>query len=75
MCHETTSVALPASIGQAVGTVTLEDFGKSDCILFFGQNPGSNAPRMLHPLQEASERGVPIITYNPLRERGLERVP
>ena len=60
MCHETTSVALPASIGQAVGTVTLEDFGKSDCILFFGQNPGSNAPRMLHPLQEASERGVPI---------------
>ena len=73
MCHETTSVALPASIGQAVGTVTLEDFGKSDCILFFGQNPGSNAPRMLHPLQEASERGVPIITYNPLRERGLER--
>jgi molybdopterin-dependent oxidoreductase alpha subunit len=28
---------------------------------------------MLHPLQEASERGVPIITFNPLRERGLER--
>lgn len=28
---------------------------------------------MLHPLQEASRRGVPIITYNPLRERGLER--
>jgi molybdopterin-dependent oxidoreductase alpha subunit len=24
-------------------------------------------------LQEASRRGVPIITYNPLRERGLER--
>lgn len=73
MCHETTSVALPASIGQAVGSVSLDDFGKSDCIMFFGQNPGSNAPRMLHPLQEASRRGVPIITYNPLRERGLER--
>ena len=73
MCHETTSVALPKSIGQAVGTVSLDDFAKSDCILFFGQNPGSNAPRMLHPLQEASRRGVPIITYNPLRERGLER--
>ena len=73
MCHETTSVALPASIGQAVGTVTLDDFAKSDCIMIFGQNPGSNAPRMLHPLQEASQRGVPIITYNPLRERGLER--
>ena len=73
MCHETTSVALPESIGVPVGTCTLDDFGKTDCILFFGQNPGSNSPRMLHPLQLASERGVPIITYNPLRERGLER--
>jgi molybdopterin-dependent oxidoreductase alpha subunit len=73
MCHETTSVALPVSIGQAVGTVTLDDFAHTDCIMFFGQNPGSNSPRMLHPLQEASRRGVPIITYNPLRERGLER--
>ncbi len=73
MCHETTSVALPVSIGQAVGTVTLDDFAHADCIMFFGQNPGSNSPRMLHPLQEASRRGVPIITYNPLRERGLER--
>jgi molybdopterin-dependent oxidoreductase alpha subunit len=72
MCHETTSVALPESIGVPVGTCTLEDFAKTGCILFFGQNPGSNSPRMLHPLQEASERGVPIITYNPLRERGLE---
>jgi molybdopterin-dependent oxidoreductase alpha subunit len=73
MCHETTSVALPASIGVPVGTVTLEDFGHAECLLFFGQNPGSNAPRMLHPLQHAAKRGVPIITFNPLRERGLER--
>ncbi|WP_428395506.1 FdhF/YdeP family oxidoreductase [Lichenicoccus sp.] len=73
MCHETTSVALPQSIGVPVGTVTLDDFAHTECILFFGQNPGSNSPRMLHPLQAAAERGVPIITYNPLRERGLER--
>src|SRR5690606_23733771 len=39
---------------------------------FFGQNVGSNSPRMLHPLQDASKRGVPIVTFNPLRERGLE---
>src|SRR5690349_13445221 len=52
MCHESTSVALPESIGVPVGTVTLDDFGKTDCILFFGQNVGSNSPRMLHPLQE-----------------------
>ena len=72
MCHETTSVALPLSIGVPVGTVTLDDFAATGCILFFGQNPGSNSPRMLHPLQHASERGVPIVTFNPLRERGLE---
>ena len=67
-----TSVALPESIGVPVGTVTLDDFEPTDCIMFFGQNVGSNSPRMLHALQHASERGVPIIVYNPLRERGLE---
>ena len=73
MCHESTSKALPQSIGVPVGTVLLEDFESTDLILFFGQNVGSNAPRMLHPLQDARRRGVPIITFNPLRERGLER--
>ncbi|MBI1180271.1 MAG: FdhF/YdeP family oxidoreductase [Alphaproteobacteria bacterium] len=73
MCHESTSVALPKVIGVPVGTVLLEDFEKADCILFFGHNTTTNAPRMLHPLQEAAKRGVPIITFNPLRERGLER--
>lgn len=71
MCHETTSVALPESIGVPVGTCTLDDFAKTDCILFFGQNVGTSSPRMLHQLQEAAKRGVPIVTFNPLRERGL----
>ena len=73
MCHETTSVALPEVIGVPVGTVLLQDFEHTDCIFFFGHNTTTNAPRMLHPLQEAAQRGVPIITFNPLRERGLER--
>ncbi len=72
MCHESTSVGLLKSIGVPVGTVTLEDFNHTDCIFFFGQNVGSNSPRLLHDLQKASKRGVPIITFNPLRERGLE---
>ena len=71
MCHESTSVALPESIGVPVGTCTLDDFEKTDCIFFFGQNVGTSSPRMLHELQEASKRGVPIVTFNPLRERGL----
>jgi molybdopterin-dependent oxidoreductase alpha subunit len=73
MCHESTSVALPEVIGVPVGTVLLPEFEHTDCILFFGHNTTTNAPRMLHPLQEAAQRGVPIITFNPLRERGLER--
>ena len=71
MCHETTSVALPESIGVPVGTCTLDDFEHTDCIFFFGQNVGTSSPRMLHQLQEAVKRGVPIVTFNPLRERGL----
>jgi molybdopterin-dependent oxidoreductase alpha subunit len=73
MCHESTSVGLPPVIGVPVGTVLLPDFDKSDCIFFFGHNTTTNAPRMLHPLQRAVKRGVPIVTFNPLRERGLER--
>lgn len=71
MCHESTSVGLPQTIGVPVGTVILDDFEHTDCIFFFGQNVGTNSPRMLHLLQDARERGVPIVTFNPLRERGL----
>ena len=73
MCHESTSVGLPRSIGVPVGTVLLEDFEHCDCILSFGQNVGVNSPRMLHPLQDAARRGADIITFNPLYERGWER--
>lgn len=73
MCHESTSVALPESIGVPVGTVHLDDFDTTDCIFFFGQNVGTNSPRMLHQLQDARMRGIDIVTFNPLRERGLER--
>ncbi len=71
MCHESTSVGLKKSIGSPVGTVLVEDFETTDAIFFFGQNVGSNSPRFLHDLQKAARRGVPIVTFNPLREPGL----
>ncbi|MCC8404450.1 FdhF/YdeP family oxidoreductase [Paraburkholderia sp. MMS20-SJTN17] len=71
MCHESTAVGLKEAIGVGVGTITLEDFEKTDLMFFFGQNVGTNSPRMLHQLQDARKRGVPIITFNPLREPGL----
>jgi molybdopterin-dependent oxidoreductase alpha subunit len=73
MCHESTSVGLKESLGSPVGTTDYEDLETTDCIFIIGQNPGTNSPRALHPLQDAHKRGVPIITFNPLRERALER--
>jgi molybdopterin-dependent oxidoreductase alpha subunit len=73
MCHEATSVGLPKSIGVGKGTVTLEDFDSADCIFSFGHNPGTNHPRMMTTLREASKRGAPIVVFNPLKERSLER--
>ena len=71
MCHETTSVALKRTIGAPVGTCVLDDFDHCDLMLFFGQNTGTNSPRFLHPIQQAVKRGCKIVTFNPIRERGL----
>jgi molybdopterin-dependent oxidoreductase alpha subunit len=71
MCHESSAVGLTESIGVGVGTITLDDFETTDMMFFFGQNVGTNSPRMLHQLQDARKRGVPIVTFNPLKEPGL----
>ncbi|MHB8285258.1 MAG: FdhF/YdeP family oxidoreductase [Caulobacteraceae bacterium] len=73
MCHEATSVGLPMSIGIGKGTVSLEDFHHADAIFSIGHNPGTNHPRMMDTLREASKRGAPIVVFNPLKERSLER--
>lgn len=71
MCHETTSVGLNKVIGSPVGTIVWRDLEKADAFFFFGQNPGSNSPRFLHPLQDAKKRGARIVTFNPILEQGL----
>src|SRR4051812_39192543 len=73
MCHESSSVGLPQSIGASVGTAVLSDFQNTDCIFYIAQNVGTSSPRLLHDLQDAVERGVKVVAINPLRERGLER--
>ncbi|MBC9249335.1 CbbBc protein [Pseudomonas alcaligenes] len=73
MCHEASGVALGQSVGVGKGTVTFADFEHADAILVFGQNPGTNHPRMLEPLREAVQRGASVVCFNPLKERGLER--
>ncbi|NDL62388.1 FdhF/YdeP family oxidoreductase [Acerihabitans arboris] len=73
MCHEASGSGLKQSIGVGKGTIHLDDFEHADAIFVFGQNPGTNHPRMLHSLRHAADRGASIVTFNTLRERGLER--
>jgi molybdopterin-dependent oxidoreductase alpha subunit len=73
MCHEPSGVALGEQIGSGKGSVTLDDFELAQAIFIFGQNPGTNHPRMLGELRAAAKRGCRIVAFNPLRERGLER--
>ncbi|QIL71795.1 FdhF/YdeP family oxidoreductase [Diaphorobacter sp. HDW4B] len=73
MCHEPSGSAMRPQIGVGKGTVELVDFERADAIFIFGQNPGTNHPRMLGELREAHKRGARIVSFNPLRERGLER--
>lgn len=73
MCHESSGVALNETIGIGKGTVTLEDFSRTDVIFILGQNPGTNHPRMLTALEEAKRNGSKIISVNPLPEAGLMR--
>ncbi|MDR3426187.1 FdhF/YdeP family oxidoreductase [Silvimonas sp.] len=73
MCHEPSGTAMKEQIGIGKGTVTLEDFDHAEALFIFGQNPGTNHPRMLGTLREAAKRGCRIVVFNPLRERGLER--
>lgn len=73
MCHESSGLAMRYAVGIGKGTVLLDDFQLADAIFIFGQNPGTNHPRMLGELRAASKRGAAIVSFNPLRERGLER--
>lgn len=72
MCHESSGVGLSETIGIGKGTVTLEDIENAEAIFVFGQNPGSNHPRMLTSLQAAKRRGAKIVAVNPLDETGLK---
>jgi len=73
MCHEPTSRGLPPAIGVGKGTVILDDFEHAEAIFVIGQNTGTNSPRMMSNLVEASKRSVPIVAINPMPERALVR--
>ncbi|MFQ3185148.1 MAG: molybdopterin-dependent oxidoreductase alpha subunit [Marinomonas primoryensis] len=73
MCHEASGYALTSSIGNGKGTVKIDDFDHTDAVFVFGQNPGTNHPRMLETLKEVVQRGAHLLSFNTLRERGLER--
>ena len=71
MCHESSGSALSESLGLGKGSVRLDDLYIAEVIIIMGQNPGTNAPRMLTALQKAKKNGATIISVNPLPETGL----
>jgi molybdopterin-dependent oxidoreductase alpha subunit len=74
MCHESSGVAMTETLGIGKGVATLEDMESSELIFIFGNNPGTNHPRMLTSLQKAKDQGARIIAVNPLPEVSLMRV-
>jgi len=74
MCHESSGVSMVETLGIGKGTATLEDMESTDLIFIFGNNPGTNHPRMLTSLQKAKDHGARIIAVNPLPEVSMMRV-
>jgi len=73
MCHESSGTALLEVVGSGKGAVTLESLEQASLIVICGQNPGTNAPRMLTHLERAKRNGARIVAVNPLPEAGLIR--
>lgn len=71
MCHEATGLALSETTGIGKASVKLDDIAQTDLLMIFGQNPGTNAPRMLTELQKLKQNGGKIIAVNPMPETGF----
>src|SRR6202161_2272250 len=74
MCHESSGVSMVETLGVGKGAATIEDMESSELIFIFGNNPGTNHPRMLTSLQKAKDQGAKIIAVNPLPEVSMMRV-
>ncbi|STW07185.1 formate dehydrogenase oxidoreductase protein [Klebsiella grimontii] len=70
MCHESTSVGLPQSIGIGKGTVSLDDFDKTELVISIGHNPGTNHPRMMGTLHETGASGRADYRLQPVKRAG-----
>jgi molybdopterin-dependent oxidoreductase alpha subunit len=71
LCHDPSGKALINTLGFSKGTVGPDDFEIADAIYIFGQNPGSNHPRMLKSLVNAVKNGCEIVAVNPIIEPSL----
>jgi molybdopterin-dependent oxidoreductase alpha subunit len=71
MCHEASGIALGQTTGIGKASVILDDIQHADVFMIIGQNPGTNAPRMLTELQKLKKNGGRIIAVNPVPEAGF----
>ena len=59
------------TLGIGKASVILDDIRQADLLMVLGQNPGTNAPRMLTAMEQLKKNGGKIISINPLPETGL----
>ncbi|MDO6439142.1 FdhF/YdeP family oxidoreductase [Cyclobacterium sp. 1_MG-2023] len=71
MCHEASGKALSETVGIGKASVVLDDIPKAELLIVMGQNPGTNAPRMLTAMEKLKQNGGKIVSVNPLPETGL----
>jgi len=73
MCHEASGFSInPAALAIGKGTVEIDEFRTTPTPSFvFGQNPGTNHPRMLRNTKRSVKRGAQLLSFNTLRERGF----
>lgn len=71
MCHEASGKALTETVGIGKASVILNDIPKAELLIVMGQNPGTNAPRMLTAMEKLKQNGGKIVSVNPLPETGL----
>ena len=81
MSREPTSIGLLKSTCIGKGAVVPAEFPDAGAVLISGRNSGAKDSRLKTELRAApcraaprrARRGTPIVVFNPLRERTLER--
>jgi predicted molibdopterin-dependent oxidoreductase YjgC len=66
VCHQATVQGLHDMFGNSGNPWIMDDIYDRDCLLIIGSNPASNYPVLFNRILEMKERGMKIISIQPL---------